>query len=90
MKPSTFLYSLAMLATAIASPTTNAPARHTKTGKVADYIKLGPLPYKPLQVKVARLKEDSAEDFHISEEGPDLGLYLCEHNDFQGDCYWGQ
>ncbi|KAH8591355.1 hypothetical protein B0O99DRAFT_598217 [Bisporella sp. PMI_857] len=82
----TFFSSLLLLAsslTANASPL-QTPALELKELQGAP-LTIGPLPYEELKVKV-----EEYESGAIGKRVVMAGLYLCEHANFTGLCYWGQ
>ena len=93
-----FLLALALSSLTLSSPMPSSPTTLPQTEptripqemrNLTDFVELGPLPYEELKLEVAKFKQGRGNKVP-RQSGGWIGLYFCEHYDFQGACYWSQ
>ncbi|KAF8441897.1 hypothetical protein BDZ91DRAFT_755122 [Kalaharituber pfeilii] len=80
-------------ALAAPAPTESTPATphpfQVEGVPAEDIVVLGPASYEELQKMVAEAKSSGKVKLDKRQACGKMGVYLCEHANFAGRCYWG-
>ncbi|KAF8462155.1 hypothetical protein BDZ91DRAFT_735345 [Kalaharituber pfeilii] len=83
-------FQAALAAPAPAESTPATPHPFQAEGMPAeDIVVLGPASYEELQKMVAEAKSSGKVILDKRQACGKMGVYLCEHANFAGQCYWG-